>query len=165
MNVPLVEVSAICQAPERNATAKCRFDSMRSGSGRTQSTPGPRPTENSPPDTLRVSGTTASGQRRTVIVSCMVSADVACHQAVLYHAVSGGSRPGPPAAILRPLSRNRFNRASRLVGSPRTADNAITPATALPVKCGCGGTAGCPSGDIEPPLQNAATAVYTSGVP
>ena len=70
-NVPLVEVSASCHDPPRNATAKCRLDSSRSGSGSTQSTPGPRPTENSPPVTLRVSGATASGQRSTVIVSCM----------------------------------------------------------------------------------------------
>ena len=112
--VPLVEVSASCQAPPRNATAKCRLDSSRSGSGSTQSTPGPRPTENSPPVTVRVSGATVSGQRRTVMVSCMVSAAMRPGRRFLDSCRLGGQPAGAARGDITPT----FKKAAQSIVAP-----------------------------------------------
>src|SRR5262249_35916499 len=71
--VPLVDRSAICQEPDRNAMTQWHLERPRSGSGSTQSLSGPRPIENSPPATERVCGGTESGQRSIVRVN------VICH--------------------------------------------------------------------------------------
>ena len=100
--------------------------------GHTQSTPGPRPTENSPPVTLRVSGATASGQRRTVIVSCIVSAD--CGQAGRL-TVDSRCLSGLPAGAAHGGITPTFEEAAQ---SFLLSRNVTTNG------CGAGGTAGWP---------------------
>ena len=72
--VPLALTSASCQPPERKASTQWRRDRVRSGSGSVQLLSVPRPMLNSPPGTWRVSGGTASGQRRTERVRPIASA-------------------------------------------------------------------------------------------
>jgi len=106
--VPLVDKSAICQEPDRNAITQWHFDRPRSGSGRTQSLSGPRPIENSPPVTERVCGGTASGQRNIVSVR------------VITHSLGTSIREGRRSLAKQDIRKGDESRNSKMLDDGRT---------------------------------------------
>ena len=81
-----------------------------------------------------------------------------------HQSVSASMRPTPPAAMSLAETRKWRSLVSRRAAGPRAAARATAPATASPVKCGCGGTFGASGGAIESPLQKAATTAQASGL-